>query len=772
MTSKKQPEFSFNFITEIFPEHLNIDEKSALALYVESLLLALTSELAQIFSTEIISIKQGILPYTVNRKLNTAEDNEPGNLNALALNKIERVNTDLRKKGMLIKYHACAFISSTLQSRTYNREKYNQYKLLVLLCVTRLAKMGKHNSAIHSILSEIRQLSLGKRDELLPHLPNPCANELKILINKLNERRQSEDVIKSIKSFLSHYFVSFNDAYELNTGKEYKRSDAERTVTTIVLSAKEREDEDDESYVVHRLKSEIKENSKLRDYWDTEEENNIAEKVQASIIIKKSSSEPTEQARRAIKAKNIVDRLGMRNQSLSCDYKILTAYEVTILLTCVLGDLTNKSDNLKNACTLFLCILFGRTPTEIEEMQEQRKTRFVYDKKIECWKIKIKHTVSTFKQEKAVEHLITNVSAQVEYYLPTHVSSLLPKRLSVAATEEAQNYLTAVNKKFNTRLSIPRLACYFIDFCKDKNIDPVLIEIISQKTSRQDSAIPYVQITQQQINTTLDLFVAHLNELITLKYNNLLSPNFVLNIDEGNSIGSPLMLKNSEIIKVNQQHIYHLKELKKLSSSMHVDVKDLHNELVFYLYKMLTMASGYRAVTGTCGKFSDINFISNEYWISDKENRNRESARIIVLPNMAIQQLEAYQKHLAQLKFKVKYSAINIANRVDSVLDNTSHFLFLISSDDEVEEVSPKTIKPYMDTQFPVQLNWNRHYMRSKLMKLNISPPVIYHFMGHDDIGSEGMGRYSGLSYYDFKSLSEVINNILEELHFEVVPGL
>jgi hypothetical protein len=57
-------------------------------------------------------------------------------------------------------------------------------------------------------------------------------------------------------------------------------------------------------------------------------------------------------------------------------------------------------------------------------------------------------------------------------------------------------------------------------------------------------------------------------------------------------------------------------------------------------------------------------------------------------------------------------------------------------------------------------------------MALNISPPVIYHFMGHDDIGSEGMGRYSGLSYYDFKALSVVINSILEGLSFEVVKGL
>jgi hypothetical protein len=767
MNKSKKPPFSSNFIAEIFPDHLNEDEKCVLALYIEYLLLGVTKELSKIFSTEVGLIDKEILPYITKRKLYLSDDDDQSwELNEAALKLLGQVKSGL--KGALFKYHACAFISSTLQSRKYNIDKFNQYKLLVLLCATRLTKMGEHNSAIHSLLSEIRLLSTGNRDKLLPHLPEPNINELKTLLDELNKNRSSEYIEKNIQDLLSYYYRPFNNAYEFNRGREHKRKSGERTLTTIIVSPKTTEDEDDEGYVVHRLKTKVKE-SKARDYWNTEEENNTPEKVQAFAVIKSTSSDPIEHTRRSMKAKNIVDRLSMRNQSLSCDYKILTAYEITILLTCILDDLTNKSYTFNTAHTLVFCVLFGRSITEVEGMQKQRKTRFIYDKKVGCWKIKIKHTVSTFKQEEFVKNLITPVSDNVEYYLPEQLSLLLKNELPVASQEDTQKYLTAINKKFNTRLSISRVASYFMDFCKDKNIDPVLIEVISQTTSRQDSAIPYTHITQQQINTTLNLFVVHLNKLIQVKHHDLLAPNTTLNLNEGNSVGSPLMLKNSKIIKANQQHIYHLQEL---SSSMYFDIGSLHNQLVFYIYKMLTLASGYRAVSGAGGKFSDINFISKEYWISDKENRDRESARIIVLPDMVIQQLEEYQKHLAHLKFKVKYSAINIANRIDAVLDNTSHFLFLISSGNEVEDVSPNTIKTYMDEKFPVQLNWNRHYIRSKLMALNISPPVIYHFMGHDDIGSEGMGRYSGLSYYDFKALSVVINSILEGLSFEVVKGL
>jgi len=769
MASKKKPEFNLNFVSEIFAEYLSVDEKSVLALHIEYLLLGVTHELLQIFQTEISSITKEILPYIVDRELYISKESKSKQLNSLASHTINLINKGLRKKGMIYKYHATTFMSSTLQYRKYNTDKYQQYKLLVLLCVTRLARMGKHNSAIHSILKEIRLLSTGKRDELLPHLPQPNINKLKILIDDLDEKRRSEYIGESIKKLLSYYFVPFNNAYEVNHGREHKRKSSERTVTTIVESPQEREDEDDEGYVVHRLKTEVKENNKVKDYWETEEENNIAEKIQAFSIIKDSSFEPVEHTRRSMKAKNIVDRLSMRNQSLSCDYKILTAHEITKLLTCILNDLSTKGNNCNNANTLLFCVLFGRTPCELEEMQSQQKTRFMYDKKRECWKLKIKHSVRSSKQEEDAGLLISAVSDHIDCFLPEFISLLLNKRLSVATTEEVQHYLADINKKNHTRLSIPRIASYFVDFCKDKNIDPVILEVISQAFSRQNSAIPYSHITQKQIMDILDLFFNYLNNLLPKEHNRSLMPNVKLNIDEGISIGSPLMLKDDEIIKVNQQDIHHLKEL---SASKSLNINSQHNKFVFYIYKMLTLASGYRAVTGTGGKFSDINFISNEYWISDKENRDRDSARIIVLPDMVIQQLEEYKRHLFQLKYQVKFSAISIAKRIDDILANTEHLLFFILNDEQIVEISPKTIKSRLESQFPVPLNWNRHYMRSKFMALNISPPLIYHFMGHDDIGSEGMGRYSGLSFYDFKGLATKINTILEELKFEVVKGL
>ena len=766
MTNKKQkPEFSLNIITEMFPEHLTEEDKCVIAIYIEFLLSGITPKLSSVFSVEISKINRYILPHIINRELYVDGSSKSIALNSEAFEIIDKVHKSL--KGKIIKYHACAFITSILQYRTYNIEQYNQYKLLVLLCVTRLAEMGKHNSAIHSILSEIRQLSIGKRDILLPHLPNPCINEINELIVKLDERRHDEDIGKSTQQLLSNYFVSFHDAYELNQGKEFNRKSSERTVTTMLMAPHEKED-DDEGYVVHRLKTEVKENIKLRDSWETEEENNIPEKVQAFAVIKNSPSEPFEQIRREKKSKSVVDRLIMRNQSLSCDYKILTSHEIGKLLTNIFNDLKKNDFNFNYSNTLLLCLLFGRSPADLEEMQAQRKTRFNFDKETQTWKIRIKHKVSTYKQEAAVNHLISRVDEYVDYFLPALTSSLLKNRLTIASTENIQNYLTNFNTKHNTRLSIPRISSYLVDFCKDNNTDPTLIEVITQPSNHQDSSIPYVHIKQPLINETLNLFISHLNKLLPQDHKNLLEPNFNLNVDKGNCVGSPLMLKNDEIIKVNNQHINHINEL----SSVNSDVVKLHNEFVFYIYRMLTIATGYRPVTGVGGKFCDINFISKEYWISDKENRDRESARIIVAPDTLIQQLNEYKKHLKEIKYLYKFKAIDIATRVDEVLSGVGHFLFFITDDYEIVEITPKTIKPYMDKQFPVQLNWNRHYIRSKLLEINVLPAVIYHFMGHDDIGLEGMGRYSGLSYADFKELAVVIDALLEGLNFKVVKGL
>jgi len=113
-------------------------------------------------------------------------------------------------------------------------------------------------------------------------------------------------------------------------------------------------------------------------------------------------------------------------------------------------------------------------------------------------------------------------------------------------------------------------------------------------------------------------------------------------------------------------------------------------------------------------------------------------------------------KTLNQIKFKkLRYAAVSS--------------LFFID-EDQVIQISPKTLKPFMTEQFPVAPNWHRHFLRSFLMtRENISPSLIDCFMGHEEIGQEGYGRFSGFSYADFKELADVLRQLLISLEFEAV---
>jgi len=42
--------------------------------------------------------------------------------------------------------------------------------------------------------------------------------------------------------------------------------------------------------------------------------------------------------------------------------------------------------------------------------------------------------------------------------------------------------------------------------------------------------------------------------------------------------------------------------------------------------------------------------------------------------------------------------------------------------------------------------------------------------MGHEEMGQEDFGRFSGFSYADFKELSDVLQQLLISLEFEAVP--
>lgn len=757
--------YSNNFINQIFDEHLSEQEKLIVAEYINNLLTSIDNGTGNAFLKEVDLLKDAT-NNIITQTAKPLKDEEQS---------IQTIYTKLQKSRKILIHHPLAFICTELKFNTYNQSTFDKYKVYVLLCAVRLNGSYNTKNSFDKTLNEIRQLAIGKRDYLLPHLPqNKHLLSLAHLLNELNKRRHNKEYSSSIRQNLSHYFYLFDHAYNYTRVISRKRTNSDpRKGDKIILAPSHSVDEDDEGKQLFELKKFNKTKSRSDKGWQAEEANTSQSDKQTITVIHSKDNNVYEKQQRAIQAQAITNRIKMRKQSLACDFKILTIFEVNILITACWHEITEKTDKSENALLLLLSLLCGRSPEEIITRQRKKRSKFIYCKKKNCWVLRIVHKTDTFYQEHAVSHLLSKVSPQIEIALPKGLTLAMGKKFKFPITVKMNNFLTYLNKKYKTRLSLNRIASYFVDYNKAQNKDDVVVEVILGLDSLHNSGMPYSHISSSMIITVFVEYYTHL-QAICINNHGIGNTNGIYtlftvdiaNIVVTTDLGSPLFISDDEIIRANDLNIGHIKELQAINSQ-HIA---FHNQFVFYIYKMLTMASGYRPVSGTGGKLSDICLDSGQFWISDKENRPGISARCIVLPTVVITQIKIYLHYLEKLSARFNLRNAENYNHIQKVIDGTEHLLFLFDTKTEkITEITPKTIRPYMDGQFPIALNWHRHYIRSKLMERSVDPALINTFMGHEEIGQEGLGRFSGLGYLDFKQLAQLIETILQTLHFKAI---
>ena len=71
----------------------------------------------------------------------------------------------------------------------------------------------------------------------------------------------------------------------------------------------------------------------------------------------------------------------------------------------------------------------------------------------------------------------------------------------------------------------------------------------------------------------------------------------------------------------------------------------------------------------------------------------------------------------------------------------------------------------------PYPMNWYRHHDRSYLMKARITPQLIDCWMGHEDLGAEGLGAFSGLSLKDYQHIATELENLFKQHQIGAIAG-
>lgn len=248
---------------------------------------------------------------------------------------------------------------------------------------------------------------------------------------------------------------------------------------------------------------------------------------------------------------------------------------------------------------------------------------------------------------------------------------------------------------------------------------------------------------------------------------------------KGAHIGSCFVPRDETVSKLVRVMLERLQQLRKMIQLETDYIIDFHNEFVTYTILLVGFCTGYRAVHDPLLQKAEIDLTSGFAVISDKDDDSFFNARIVWLPPICLQQLEAYSEHLQDLgkylfginqRLFFKSRGNNITGRR---AERSTPGLFYLDGAHEQIEVCPKRIETYLKSiGFSLPVNANRHYLRTNLIKAGCPIEIVNTFMGHAEMGQEPWGKHSGLSPHTYRDeLSKQLVPLIAAGGWRVEPG-
>lgn len=470
----------------------------------------------------------------------------------------------------------------------------------------------------------------------------------------------------------------------------------------------------------------------------------------------------------AIYARNVAHQIERREKSLITAWPTLTEREVSILIQAIQEHYQTYS---AETLVIYLMLVTGR---RLEELCSAKNVTSINALNT----VGNAYTLEAYgnwyywmylpdlpqhKQERVFHGLLNQklaiVFLPIPYFIP-HVQP--PPYIIPSYTEDLKisvdAFLAKINKAFSVRLTSTRIADYLSYFLHRNGVDDVVIAHLTGNPSIQPAGIYYQQFNGTQLQEAYNLFItAALKPSI---------PDLRINpIDPSYLGGSRLQVKDKAIAML-------FSHLESQLSDNH-SLIEFHNSYTLYVLHLLNFATGHRPVNDPFEDLRSIDLYNAKIFISDKEVRDVDASRTIVLPKVAIEQINAYLAHLEILKDHLTFINPLAINYLEKAMNGTVPFLFFfnLNQGNAILSITPSLVKKMVSDFFGLPLNWNRHYLRTFLSNQGITGETIDTWMGHAKPGQEGLAKYSGLSMSSLKKVADCIQKEMENLEIKKLDG-
>lgn len=665
------------------------------------------------------------------------------------------IYSDIKKSGQLKEQAFNAFVLSSYALTNEEFEKGLVIQAKIILAASALIKLENYYGVIKRALDAIRLLftdrfSAGLRPEL-PDFALDYSNLIKNLTILKNKGRYGSHHLTSIIALLKSYQKRAPRYYPRNVKRQpggnpnptrpdyapiepsYANDIDEDTLSELSLVPIESEEND----------INVEDSERLADQQSPKRF--FAVNLIAPNEVKHSLSLQNQLSKAA------ANHIFRREKQLACEYRQLTQYEVTCLVEYCMHYL-DGDDN----CAYLLTSLF--TGKNLNEIKYNNSSLVIKDSgPFENQPVWLhKPNLPEHKVEAPLEALLKRSDGKVIMSLPQQLTPALSRieKSPVGLTQikdDVQFIADTINKEKRTRLTLPRIINYLSYFLNNQGVDATEIALMLGKNIQQEPGCSYYQVN---VGKLLQLHQNFVKEVLDNANQLLVNEN---NKETEVTVGSQLQVKPEILLKMFgllQERLSALRNIKWAA------LEEFHNLYIIYILNLLNLSSGHRPVRHPYETLNCFDLNAGTVYISDKEVRTSLSARVIVLPQIAIDQMSFYQAHLINILPYTSNTKSETGNQIQNAL-NADGPLFFFLNDMNFTAVTPANLDAYSSDILPLKLNWHRHFMRTRLRKNDIHGHLVDGWMGHISAGGDALGRYSGISMADLKGIATTINTLL-----------
>jgi len=323
---------------------------------------------------------------------------------------------------------------------------------------------------------------------------------------------------------------------------------------------------------------------------------------------------------------------------------------------------------------------------------------------------------------------------------------------------DVKELLDVLNKKLCRIITVNQVSNYMSYWMNNHGYDSTEINLLS-RTADKLSGTNYYLTSINNLSQAYQNYQSHLCLISDIEMGNQTQMLF------GN-IGSNVVAKSQHVSSFFDGLV---SKLKKQNLNNKDEISKHHNLLTMHTVQMLKLCTGLRPVDHPFMNLDYFDLLSNRIFINDKSSKFVENHRVLILPQIAVKQVQAYLLYLKSLRKLFSFVDSDIAFTVDKILTNQSPIFHFFTS--KLRPIQNRKLTRKMKSLFPVKSNWNRHFMRTKLREYGLDGQSVDLWMGHEGVGGSGLGKHAASSFQQLMNVANVVENIVGDLGIQVIKG-